>query len=122
MQVEQETFGVHVWWAALSVVSMLNVVIWGVAARGLLRDRKDGGVHLRQRWPHLLLSAGYVLGCGFRSLLPRADVQRIVLVDSWLSSVFVGRSVATVAELCFAAQWALLLRELSTAQRQPFGM
>jgi hypothetical protein len=61
-----------------------------------------------QRW-QLLLSAVFVLGCGFRSLFPRADVQRIGLVDSWLSSVLVGRSVATVAELCFMAQWALLL-------------
>ena len=51
-------------------------------------------------------------------LLPRADVQRIVLVDSWLSSVFVGRSVATIAELCFAAQWALLLHELSHEGRR----
>jgi hypothetical protein len=41
--------------------------------------------------------------------LPRADVQRIGLFDSWASSVMVGRSVATVAELCFVAQWALLL-------------
>jgi hypothetical protein len=60
----------------------------------------------------LLLCAGYVFGCAFRSLLPRADVQRICLFDTWLSSVMVGRSVATVAELCFAAQWALMLHQL----------
>ena len=41
------------------------------------------------------------------------DVQRQVLLDSWMSSVIVGRSVATVAELCFAAQWALLLRSVA---------
>jgi hypothetical protein len=45
-------------------------------------------------------------------VLPRADVQRICLFDTWLSSVMIGRSVATVAELCFAAQWAIVLREL----------
>ena len=49
----------------------------------------------------LLLCAAYVFGCAFRSLLPRADVQRICLFDTWLSSVVVGRSVATVAEICF---------------------
>ena len=43
--------------------------------------------------------------------MPVFDVQRIVLVDSWWSSVIVGRSVATLAELCFVAQWALLLRD-----------
>jgi hypothetical protein len=62
----------------------------------------------------LLLCAGYVFGCAFRSVLPRADVQRICLFDTWLSSVVVGRSVATVAELCFAAQWAVMLYQLGT--------
>ena len=56
-------------------------------------------------------------GCAFRSILPRADVQRICLFDSWLSSVLIGRSVATVAELAFMAQWALLLGE----RRAPRG-
>jgi len=44
----------------------------------------------------LLLCGTYVFGCAFRSVLPRADVQRICLFDTWLSSVLVGRSVATV--------------------------
>jgi hypothetical protein len=62
----------------------------------------------------LLLCAAYVFVCAFRSLLPRADVQRICLFDTWLSSVVVGRSVATVAEICFAAQWAIILHQLGT--------
>jgi len=60
----------------------------------------------------LLLCAAYVFGCAFRSFLPRADIQRICLFDTWLSSVLVGRSVATVAEICFAAQWAIILTKL----------
>ena len=41
------------------------------------------------------------------------------MVDSWASSVLIGRSVATIAELSFAAQWALLLRggALTTGHR-----
>jgi hypothetical protein len=62
----------------------------------------------------LLLCAAYVFGCAFRSFLPRADVQRICLFDTWLSSVVVGRSVATIAEICFAAQWAIALHQLGT--------
>jgi hypothetical protein len=62
----------------------------------------------------LLLCAAYVFGCAFRSFLPRADVQRICLFDTWLSSIVVGRSVATVAEICFAAQWAIILHQLGT--------
>jgi hypothetical protein len=61
-----------------------------------------------------LLCAVYVFGCAFRSLLPRADVQRICLFDTWLSSVVVGRSVATVAEICFVAQWAIILHQLGS--------
>jgi hypothetical protein len=45
-------------------------------------------------------------------LLPRADVERICLFNTWLSSVLIGRSVATLAELCFALQWVIILREL----------
>src|SRR5262249_48080749 len=74
-----------------------------------------------RRW-QLLLSAVFVLGCCFRSVLPRADVQRIGLIDSWASSVLVGRSVATVAELCFMAQWALLLRYAARGTGSRFGV
>jgi hypothetical protein len=45
--------------------------------------------------------------------LPVYDVPRICLFDFGVSSVMVGRSVATVAELCFVAQWALMLHEIS---------
>jgi hypothetical protein len=62
----------------------------------------------------LLLSAAYVFGCAFRSFLPRADVQRICLFDTWLSSIVIGRTVATVAEICFAAQWVIVLHRLGT--------
>jgi hypothetical protein len=57
----------------------------------------------------LVLSGAYVFGCAFRSVLPVYDIPRLCLFDTWFSSVIVGRSVATCAELCFAAQWALML-------------
>lgn len=102
------------WWALLRGVAVLNLLGWLCLATWLWRTRSQWppDTWLHRRW-QLWLSAGYVLGCGFRSLLPVFDVPRIVMVDSFWSSVIVGRSVATVAELCFAAQWALLLRELS---------
>jgi hypothetical protein len=43
------------------------------------------------------------------------DVPRICLHDTWISRIVVGRLIATGAELCFAAQWALLSREAGTA-------
>ncbi len=52
----------------------------------------------------MILSGVYVLGCGFRSFLPMIDLERVCLVDTWLSNMLVGRSVATLAELAFIAE------------------
>ena len=102
---------VHDWWDFLRVVAVLNVAVWTVSAALLARHRKLFSVTgYRHRLLSLWLSAGYVAGCAFRSFLPRIDLERICLVESSLSSMVVGRSVATVAELCFIAQCALLLR------------
>jgi hypothetical protein len=102
------------WWGLLTLVSGTNIAIWFLLYHQLSEratGRVDGtsGVELM-----LFLCAAYVFGCAFRSLLPRADVQRICLFDTWLSSVVVGRSVATVAEICFAVQWAIVLHQLGT--------
>lgn len=100
------SFDVVSWWFFLCAVAVINIAAWllsafteAIAARRL----------------QLVLSGGYVFGCAFRSFFPVYDIQRLCLVDSWLSSVLAGRSVATVAELCFAAQWALLLHENARA-------
>jgi hypothetical protein len=100
------------WWSMLTLVSGANIAVWFLLYRQLQPTGGFGGASGIEAM--LLLCAGYVFGCAFRSLLPRADVQRICLFDTWLSSVMVGRSVATVAEMCFAAQWALMLHQLGT--------
>jgi hypothetical protein len=99
------------WWGLLTLVSSANIAVWcllfhefGAQPAGRLYSTSGGLM--------LLLCAAYVFGCAFRSFLPRADVQRICLFDTWLSSVVVGRSVATLAEICFAAQWAIVLLRL----------
>jgi hypothetical protein len=103
-----------VWWLLLCVVSAINVLAWTVSA--LLLQRRQGKMPAREfalrQWL-LVLSAIYVVGCAYRSVCPVFDIPRQVMFDSWLASVVVGRSVATVAELCFVTQWALLLRESS---------
>src|SRR3954447_5373754 len=102
------------WWGLLTLVSGVNIAVWFVLYRRLQEPPAGtpgsaSGIEIM-----LLLCAAYVFGCAFRSFLPRADVQRICLFDTWLSSVVVGRSVATVAELCFAAQWAMILHQLGS--------
>src|SRR5581483_9136923 len=85
------------WWSFLTLVSAANILVWFLLYRRLQESPSHASVELM-----LLLSAGYVFGCAFRSFLPRADVQRICLFNTWLSSVTLGRMVATVAEVCFA--------------------
>jgi hypothetical protein len=102
------------WWGLLTAVSGANIAVWFLLYRQFHEQAagslgSTSGIGLM-----LLLSAAYVFGCAFRSFLPRADVQRICLFDTWLSSVVVGRSVATVAEICFAAQWAIILHQMGT--------
>lgn len=113
--------GVLAWWIALCAVSLFNICMWRLSAARLERDSATAlPAIFRFQRRQLVLAAVFVLGCAFRSLLPRADVQRLGLVDSWFSSVLVGRSVATLAELCFAAQWALVLNVISRdAQFRP---
>jgi hypothetical protein len=98
----------------LTLVSGLNIAVWFVLYRQLHEQPTGGLGGTSGIESMLLLCAAYVFGCAFRSLLPRADVQRICLFDTWLSSVVIGRSVATVAEVAFAAQWALILHQLGT--------
>ena len=102
------------WWGLLALVSAANIAVWFWLYDYLQEPRIDGLASRSDIELMLLLSAAYVFGCAFRSFLPRADVQRICLFDTWLSSVTVGRSVATVAEICFAAQWAIILHQLGT--------
>jgi hypothetical protein len=96
------------WWALLSLVSSGNIALWFMLYRQL---RPTGGPGTESGLM-LFLCAAYVFGCAFRAFLPRADIQRICLFDTWLSSVAIGRSVATVAEVCFAVQWAIILHQL----------
>jgi len=102
------------WWGLLTLVSAANIAVWFLLYRQLHEQPASGPGGASGIGLMLLLCAAYVFGCAFRSFLPRADVQRICLFDTWLSSVAVGRTVATVAEICFAAQWAMILHQLGT--------
>ena len=102
------------WWGLLTLVSGVNIAVWFVLYRELPLQPAGAAGGASGIGMMLLFCAAYVFGCAFRSFLPRADVQRICLFDTWLSSVVVGRSVATVAEICFVAQWAIILHQLGT--------
>jgi hypothetical protein len=88
------------WWAILSTVAVINIAVWSYTAASV--DHHTAGTQI-------MLSGIYVFGCAFRSFLPVYDIPRLCVVDTWASSVLVGRSVATFAELAFAAQRAAYL-------------
>ena len=110
--IEGQSTGVLVWWAILTTASAVNIVFWIVVARRFAQKAPsmEPSVRRTRKW-QLALAAIFMLGCAFRSLLPRAEGQRIVLYDSWLSAVVISRAVATVAELSLVAQWTIFVRE-----------
>lgn len=100
------------WWTGLCLVALFNLCLLFLSYKKLKKKLpllSDFIVSIRKK--QFSLSAIYMLGCGFRSILPRGDIRRIVLYDSWISSVVIGRTVATIAELSFVAQWSLILYE-----------
>ncbi len=104
---------VWTWWTCLRVVAVFNVLLWAATCLPFVGAGGDGG------W-QVALSGIFVAVCAFRSWLPRVDLERYCLVDSPLSSMFVGRSAATIAEVCFAMQIALCLRQVGIAAQLPW--
>jgi hypothetical protein len=110
------------WHTLLRANTVLSLALWTLAAlavthgRAVLDHETDVACHMQ-----LLLSAAYVLACAFRSWLPVYDIPRIAIVNFRLSNVIVGRSVATVGELCFAAQWALILNSIALLSHSNFA-
>jgi hypothetical protein len=98
---------VEAWWLFLCVATAFNIFLWSWAKARSARATEE--THLSGRPWQLWLSFIYVVVCGFRSVLPRVDVERLCLFDTWLSSVAVGRTLATVAEMACVLQWHLLL-------------
>jgi hypothetical protein len=107
MSAAEQSTGVMLWWSAISAISVANILAWLLIARREEMDEKPS--ERAERLWQVALAAAFVFGCAFRSFLPRAEGQRICLVDSWWSSAILSRAVATVAELSLVAQWTLFL-------------
>jgi hypothetical protein len=97
---------VAIWLGSLTALAALNIAVWVSIAR-------FPSLRTPYAETQLLLSGIYVGVCGFRSVFPRVDLERICLWDTWLSGILLGRTVATIAEVCFAVQCALFVRRLS---------
>lgn len=102
----------NIWWLALCVAALLNIALWVLSALRLAPMPEIAHTRFDLLW----LAGIYVAGCAFRSALPMIDVLRYCLYDSPVSRIFVGRSVATIAELAFVLQWALLMHEAGASR------
>lgn len=103
---------VSLWWIFLVFASITNIIFWSWTRLFLYKHVSIKHFKILEFKPDNLIwfSAFYVFGCAYRSVFTKADVQRICMFDTWLSSVFLGRTIATIAELAFVIQWAIVLR------------
>ncbi|EED88390.1 predicted protein [Thalassiosira pseudonana CCMP1335] len=107
------------WWAVLSSIGLINIAFWVYTYCTLdLEDTTAKTTHPYQYY-HLMLSGVYVFVCAYRSFLPRIDLERYCLFDTFLSSIFLGRSAATIAEISFACQISLFLYHLGDVHGHP---
>jgi hypothetical protein len=63
------------WWQLFRAVSVGNIVLWSLAAWGLVQESDV------YQSTQLALSGFFVAACAFRSVLPRIDLERMCLWD-----------------------------------------
>eukprot|EP01084_Bolivina_argentea_P282077 482758_1 len=97
----------YTWWVFITIISIYNIY-------KLIHYWKNWCMSQLNNFQKkmLYLSTIYVFVCAIRAIWPRKDVDRICFFDRGISTVFVGRSIATIAELCFVKQLSLVLKEI----------
>ena len=96
------------WNQLLSGAAVLNILVALVVVPIVRATPTPPSAKLPPLWVAVwssrrLLCFIYVLACAVRSIWPRFDGNRVCFWDHPLSPVMIGRSLATVAELSFAA-------------------
>jgi len=99
--------GPTIWWIIICAGSIVTLTL---LAQRLATVGKEKDVYAQKM---TYCAAAFVVGCAVRSIWPRIDVERICFWDSRISVTFVGRSFATVAEICFAAQFSMIIGHLA---------
>jgi hypothetical protein len=84
------------WYYGMRFVAFINCLSWLILARQLTIQT--------------LLSGIYTAVCAYRSIFPKVDIERIVLIDNNYSGIFVGRLLATIAEIAFSFQISLFFQ------------
>ena len=100
----------RIWWFSLSTIGIINVTI---ALRIFLFSKSKYQPITKNEKAVQICGLIYSICCAFRSILPRLDVERVCMYDTWLSYIAIGRTVAFIAEVSFAYQLSSILSELS---------
>jgi len=93
------------WWFMLLLGSCANFVALAIRLTNMAKDPYQRKM--------TYCSAVFIVACAVRSVWPRVDVERMCFWDSSISVTFVGRVLATVAEICFAAQASMTVAVLA---------
>eukprot|EP00557_Chaetoceros_sp_GSL56_P008489 CAMPEP_0176489412 /NCGR_PEP_ID=MMETSP0200_2-20121128/7273_1 /TAXON_ID=947934 /ORGANISM="Chaetoceros sp., Strain GSL56" /LENGTH=288 /DNA_ID=CAMNT_0017886549 /DNA_START=2508 /DNA_END=3371 /DNA_ORIENTATION=- len=116
-----DSYKTLIWWGILSLIATFNISLWFRTYLTIGRD-DDGIMQISPyQKQQLFLSGIYVFVCAYRSILPRIDLERYCLFDTILSSIFLGRLAATIAEISFSAQLALFLYKLGENHDHPIA-
>lgn len=96
-----------VWWSLQATCQVLNVIAFAIISCSK-REKLSMYVY-KQKWFSLI----FMIACFVRAVWPRHDIERMCFFDSFLSTTIVGRTLATVAELCFISQMKIAFISLS---------
>lgn len=88
----------NLWHTALSSVSIINVII--ITYYSFFYKLSNDNIHKYL----IILSFIYSIVCSFRAIWLKKPVQQLCLNSNFFSSPFIGRTLATIAELSFATQ------------------
>lgn len=130
------SIAIYTWWAIMSLVSIINIGFWfyicwhraipRLWTEKFLIQKKMVEIRFVQYQPKELkdnvnykniqvwLSFLFVTQCAWRSFFPEMYNERIVYWDSPMSSVFLGRALATFGEVAWITQVALCLFRCQT--------
>lgn len=90
---EQKSNICNTWNNILTFISIINIIV--VVSFFLFKKQSNTQLIFN------ILTLIYTVVCAIRAIYPRCDSTGICLHDNKISTPFVGRSLATVAEICF---------------------
>ncbi len=84
---------INTWWILLSTISIINVFF----ISNYLRKINEKNIHFYLGICAFIFTAV----CAVRSIWLRKDIERTCITDSKISTPLVGRSLATISEICY---------------------